>query len=165
MWVMFVVSCRFDLPPGGLSADAPLDGASAGCPAIYKPMTGGTPGHVYLRATTAKFWEGQENSCGVHSPRSHIAVPDDATELTSLHTLVDSIGGPWPMFWIGINDRGAEGVYVRPDGVRAAFLPWATGQPDNIGGGDGEDCIAATTTTVSDEGCLKQLPAICECEP
>jgi hypothetical protein len=154
--LVFVVGCRFELP----------EGTSAMCPAIFEPMTGGTPGHVYFRATTDEPWETLENACQALSPYSHLAVPDNVTELASLKALVDSHEGPWPMFWVGIHDRGAEGTFVEVEtgGVWMPSVPWASGQPDNDGGGDGEDCVAATATAISDEGCSpKELPAICEC--
>jgi hypothetical protein len=60
-----------------------------------------------------------------------------------------------------------EGSYQTVLGGAATFLPWATGQPDNAGGG-GQDCVSGTTTTISDDACTggaSILPAVCECEP
>jgi hypothetical protein len=106
---------------------------------------------------TSRSWINQDNFCRTTSSRAYLAVPDDATELTNLHALA---GGT---FWAGIHDTITEGTFVKlPANTAATFLPWAAGQPDNVGG---EDCVAAASTTFSDAMCQAFLPAVCECEP
>jgi hypothetical protein len=41
--------------------------------------------------------------------------------------------------WVGVNDRGSEGVYVTYDGTVSVNLPWADFQPDNYQ--ENEDCV------------------------
>lgn len=43
---------------------------------------------------------------------------------------------------IGIDDRAVEDQFVQANSGSATFLPWATGQPDNVGAAGGEDCVA-----------------------
>ncbi len=149
---------------GGIDGP-PGDGPAAGCPADYMPLAGGPAGHIYKKAPQNLNWTGQFDFCRGTSARAYLAVPNDVTELMNLHALAAGT------FWVGINDRVVETVYVEPEtGGTATFLPWAAGEPDNGGGGGsgGEDCVAATATTISDEACAgggSNRPAVCECNP
>jgi hypothetical protein len=146
------------MPPGD---GPPIDGPAAGCPADYAPLAGGSPGHVYRKAPNSLDWVAQNDFCRTTSLSAYLAVPDDATELMNLHTLA---GGT---FWVGVNDLVTEGTYAKVTGGTATFLPWAAGQPDDAGGA-GQDCVAATATSFSDEDCTgtgANRPAVCECEP
>lgn len=144
---------------GGI--DAPMtDAPNAACPADYAPLTGGNPNHVYKKAPSNLPWVQQDDYCRT-TPGAYLAVPDSAAELTALQGLATGV------FWVGINDRVAEGIYVKSNGGAATFLPWDTGggEPDNPGGGGGQDCVAATATTISTEACVgTNRPAACECE-
>jgi hypothetical protein len=154
--LVFVVGC------GSVAVDAsPVDGPAVGCRADYDSLPGGTPGHVYLRGTSAVTWYRADDACLATGPRAYLAVPNDAAELTALHTLA---GGT---FWVGVHDRLNDGMFIeeRPNGmvVPATFPPWATGEPD---GGTSQDCVAATATTISTEACdVADRPFVCECEP
>jgi hypothetical protein len=148
---------------GGIDAP-PGDGPSAACPANYAPLAGGPAGHVYRKAPQNLNWTGQDDFCRSTSTRAYLAIPDDATELMGLHGLAMAT------FWIGISDRIEEGRYDKTTGGLATFLPWdtAAGEPDNPGGGGGQDCVAATATTISTEDCMggnASRTAVCECEP
>jgi hypothetical protein len=144
------------------TTDAPMtDAPNATCPADYAPLTGGNPNHVYKKAPGNLNWTGQDDYCRSTSARAYLAVPDDAAELTALQGLATGT------FWVGISDRVTEGTYVKVNGGTATFLPWASGEPDNPGGGGGQDCVAATATTISTEECTggtANRPAACECE-
>jgi hypothetical protein len=149
-------------PDGGTDGPPTDSPPATACPADYMPLAGGSAGHVYKKAPQNLSWTQQFDFCRNSSTmRAYLAVPNDATELTDLHTLA---GGT---FWVGIHDRVTEGAYVQVEtNAAATFLPWANGQPDNAGGGQGEDCVAATATTISDEGCTggnANRPAVCEC--
>jgi hypothetical protein len=142
----------------------PIDSPPAACPAEYVALAGGPAGHLYRKAPANLNWTGQDDYCRGTSTRAYLAIPDEAVELTSLHTLAAGT------FWIGIHDRVIEGTYVKTTGGPATFLPWDTGagEPDNPGGGGGQDCVAATATTISTEDCTgngSTRPAVCECEP
>ncbi len=144
---------------GGIDGP-PIDGLPAGCPGNYGALTGGNPGHVYRKVPGAnQDWVTQDNFCRASSARAYLAVPDDAAELTALHT---EAGG---LFWVGINDRVMEGMFVKSTGGPAVFLPWATGEPDDGGGANTQDCVAGIAATISSEKCGDAHPAVCECEP
>jgi hypothetical protein len=153
---------------GPMGADSGVDGSpidsppSANCPATYAAVANGTPGHVYRRIQTATAWATQLAACASDAPtKSYLAVPNDLAELGAIATLAGAA-----TFWVGIDDRVTEGTYIQAPGGPAPFLPWATGQPDNAGGGQGQDCVAGTTTTISDEDCTgggSNRVAVCEC--
>jgi hypothetical protein len=139
--------------------DPPVDGPTVGCRAdIYGPLPGGTLGHVYLKGTSAVTWYRANDGCVATGARAYLAVPNDAGELTALRTLADNT------FWIGVHDRLTEGMFVTvPTDTLATFLPWAAGEPDDVGI---QDCAAATATTISTEACdAAARPFVCECEP
>jgi hypothetical protein len=142
--------------------DAPMtDAPPAACPADYAPMTGGNANHVYKKAPGNLGWVQQDDYCRSTSTRAHLAVPDNAAELTALQGLATGT------FWVGINDRVTEGTFVKSSGGPATFLPWAGGEPDNGGPNPGQDCVAAMATTISTEVCDgggANRPAACECE-
>jgi hypothetical protein len=151
---------------GGIDAPV-IDGPAVGCPSTYEPLPGGPAGHVYLKAPQTVTGELQDNFCRSTSARAYLAVPDDITELTNLHTLAAGA-----TFWVGVHDRTMENRFDKLSGGLATFLPWTAGQPDNAGGGQGEDCVASTATNFSDEECKvngggtgADRPAVCECEP
>ncbi len=148
-------------PPGDGAIDTIPDGSDAGCPADYQPLAGGPAGHVYRKSPGNLRWTDQDDFCRSTSPRAYLAVPDDATELTSLHSLAAGT------FWVGVHDRVMEGTFLKlSTSTAATFLPWATGEPDDAL--TGQDCVAATATTFSDEECTgagANRPAVCECEP
>ena len=157
--VVVVAGCRFDLPEIAVSRDVPVGVDASACPDDYAPLTGGNANHVYKKALGNRTWAEQDDYCGTTSGLTYLAVPDDATELTSLHELVGTT------VWVGINDRVLEGMYVKSNGGTATFLPWAAGQPDNGGGGiNQEDCIAVGFTTIQDVDCTILRAAVCECE-
>jgi hypothetical protein len=148
----------------GIDAPTGTDGPAATCPANYMTLTGGNPGHVYRRAPNNLNWVQQFDFCASTSTRAYLAVPDDITELASLHTLAGGTG----TFWIGINDRVQEDTFVLASGDPFTFKPWAGGEPDDPGGGGGQDCVAATATNFSTEDCTgggANRPAVCECKP
>lgn len=167
--LVFVVGCRFDLPKVAVDAAAdaaaeidapPVDGPAVGCRRPeYAPLSGGTPGHVYLKGTSAVLWSSADTGCVATGPRAYLAVPDAAGELTALRTLAGST------FWIGVHDRVTEGTYMRkPMDTMPMFLPWLPGgEPDNVGE---QDCVTATATTISTEACDAAARVyLCECEP
>jgi hypothetical protein len=175
--LVFVVSCRFDVPedgildaPAGTPADGGIDGRmidgppAAVCPADFMalPNDAANP-HRYKRLPSNANWDTQRVACSALSARAFLAVPNDATELAGLSMLAGNVP-----FWVGIDDRVTDGAYVQASGGAATFLPWAAGQPDDAGGGGGEDCVRGTGTTLSDEPCTgggSNYPAACECVP
>jgi hypothetical protein len=98
------------------------------------------------------------------SDGAYLAIPDNAAELMAITTAAAAA-----RTWIGIEDQQTEGTYVTVKGSAATYLPWntATGEPDNPGGGGGEDCVSAlmATPTIATDRCNLTYPAVCECEP
>jgi hypothetical protein len=150
---------------GDAGIDASTDGPPAGCPPDFMLAPNAPAGsHVYKRLPTNANWGTQHDACTQLARKTYIAVPDDAAELTAIGGIAQAA-----IFWVGIDDRATEGAYVRSsDGATQTFLPWAANQPDNAGGGQGQDCVAATPPNISDEDCsggAANKPAVCECEP
>lgn len=148
----------------GMVIDAPgtVDSPPAAtCPASFTPLPGAPAGgHVYFKLATNANWPNQVAACTALSTKAYLAVPNDAAELTGIAMVSGAA-----IFWVGIDDQTTEGQYVQATGGAATFLPWATGQPD---GGSMENCVAATSTTFSDEKCTggtSSRPGVCECTP
>jgi len=145
----------------------PIDAPAVACPADFAPLNGAPAGsHVYKRLPTNANWATQHDACTALAGKTYLAVPDDAAELTG----IAGVAQVTP-FWVGVDDRATEGTYVRSnDLMPATFKPWdaANGEPDNPGGGGGQDCVASTATLFSTEDCTggaASRPAVCECEP
>lgn len=146
-----------DAPP--VDGAPPVDEPTVGCRAAsYGSLPGGTSGHVYLRGTSVEIWYTANTACMATGPRAYLAVPNDAGELTALRTLAANT------FWIGVNDQSTEATFVTVStDTLATFLPWAAGEPDNVGE---QDCVTATATTISTEACdVAARVYLCECEP
>jgi hypothetical protein len=143
----------------GPGADAGVDArtdapASVGCPSGYDPINGSP--HRYKLLAGAS-WDEAKLMCDRTSTAAYLAVPDDAAELMNLATLAT------PPFWVGIDDKATDRVYVTQKGVQATFLPWADGQP---GTGPQEDCVhAVSATQIATDRCGTRRAAVCECEP
>ena len=144
---------------GPADDDAP---PTVGCPAGYATLPGaGT--HQYKLITAAGTWDKQRGDCLATDPtRAYLAIPDDAAEMTAL-----SAASTAAFFWVGISDSATEGTFLTVKNATPTFLVWLAGQPDNAGGGDGEDCVAGLSGTMNlqDDRCNRQYRALCECEP
>jgi hypothetical protein len=170
--LVFLVGCRFELPQaapvdvqgeGGIDArpDALPDALpdAPGCPADFAPLPDGPPGHVYRLRPQLTTRDAHFNFCKSTSARAYLAVPKNATELMNLHAVASA-----PDFWVGIDDRVNEGVYVSAEtGAPATFLPWAAGEP--TGFPTGGDCVVASAAAIFDTVCDGNHPAVCECNP
>jgi hypothetical protein len=137
-------------------SDLPPDGVTARCPASFGPMPGGSA-HVYLVLALADDYASQVLVCMSEGPGSYLAIPDNQAELDGM---VAFAGGF--TFWIGIDDRLTEDVFITSKNQPATFLPWATGEPS----GGIEDCVEVLPSGLfDDDDCAVMLPAACECEP
>ena len=66
--------------------------------------------------------------------------------------------------WIGLGDGAEEGVYVWTNGGSLGFEAWASGQPNNSGGG--QDCVRLTPEmTWNDSVCETPRPFLCRQGP
>jgi hypothetical protein len=148
------------LVDGGV--DTMSDGmTSSNCPATYATLPN-AGSHVYKLTSGSGIWATQRDRC--MSDGAYLAIPDNAAELMAITTAAAAA-----RTWIGIEDQQTEGTYVTVKGSAATYLPWntATGEPDNPGGGGGEDCVSAlmATPTIATDRCNLTYPAVCECEP
>ena len=65
-------------------------------------------------------------------------------------------------FWIGLNDRRKENVFVWSDGTpynKSIYSNWYPNEPNNAGG---EDCVELFKTQWNDNSCMKEKSYICE---
>jgi hypothetical protein len=142
-----------DAPPG----DAP---PVTGCPSGYAEVPGATPGRRYQLLATPRDWLTQRDACAATSSSAYLFIPDNAEELLAIRNELVQV-----KYWLGIDDRVAEGVFQNSKLEMQTFLPWAPGEPDDNMGG--QDCVAGlgNGTQISTERCGQQFPAVCECEP
>jgi hypothetical protein len=143
-------------PGPDAAVDAPIDTPPAsGCPASYAAVNGSANRY---RALVNRSWDEAIADCKRDSADAYLAIPDDAPELVNLAMVATA------PFWIGLDDKDAEGTFVTQKAVEATFKPWQPGQPDNDN--PGEDCVAAISSTeITDERCGGRRAAVCECEP
>ena len=65
-------------------------------------------------------------------------------------------------FWIGLNDRRTENVFVWSDGTpynKSIYSNWYPNEPNNLGN---EDCVDLIPTQWNDNSCMKEKSYICE---
>lgn len=149
-----------DVPPEqDAMTDAPIDMAAGGCPSTYATVTGGGT-HVYRLISGAATWDAQRTACAADGANAYLAIPDDATELMGINSLAPALAD----YWIGVTDQATEGTYLTVKGAAQTFLPWDSGQPNNI---NNADCVEVhqLNRTWNDTSCTGTSPAICECEP
>eukprot|EP00937_MAST-01D_sp_MAST-1D-sp2_P005076 g5076.t1 len=86
-----------------------------------------------------------------------LAVTDKAA-LDNVARMLESRGHK-DRVWLGATDRAREGTWTNVDGSMP-FLAWASGQPDNWGGG--EDCIElANDARLNDQACTTKRAFVC----
>lgn len=148
------------VPDGGVVDTMPIDTGGGGCPSTYESVNGGQGNHVYRTITQLDDWDAQKAACAADGPNAYLVIPDDANELNAVSTLFMQT----MTFWIGVTDAQTEGTFLTVKGAPATFLPWQTGQPNDVGN---SDCVEASRTahTYNDRTCATQERAICECEP
>lgn len=131
--------------PGAPPQDAPVV-----CPGFTE-----TAGRYFQRLPPAG-WTNQRSACGMVPGNVFLAIPDDDGELASL---VAFAGGE---IWVGISDAASEGDYVTVQGAAASYLPWTTGEPDNVGN---QDCVRTRAGGIETATCGAPTAAVCECMP
>ncbi|XP_015748259.1 PREDICTED: C-type lectin domain family 4 member M-like [Acropora digitifera] len=65
-------------------------------------------------------------------------------------------------FWIGLNDRRKENVFVWSDGTpynKSIYSNWYPNEPNDSGG---EDCVELFPAQWNDNSCMKEKSYICE---
>ena len=70
--------------------------------------------------------------------------------------------GKFEIYWIGLNDRRNESVFVWSDGTSfngSVYNSWYPGEPNDR---TGEDCVGLYLSIWNDNGCKKEFGYICE---
>ncbi|MCA9560311.1 MAG: CotH kinase family protein, partial [Myxococcales bacterium] len=129
------------------------------CPDCAELFRGG---QRYLVCTTPRTWEAQQARCAEHG--AELARPDDPAEAAWLYAQAIALRDQ--DYWLGLNDRDAEGVYVWADGAPLGAANWNDGEPNNAGN---EDCVHlwARNGQWNDLPCEARLGGLCEapCDP
>lgn len=97
-------------------------------------------GHVYqiCKATPISVaWEVALMVCAAFPPYS-LARVDDNAENSAISAQVREDA------WLGLNDRGLEGVLLWADSSPLSYESWASGEPTSVRGASGasEDCVS-----------------------
>jgi len=168
---LVLVGCSFD--PGGLPAvqgppdaatDAPVDAMPDAmvdampdanlCPPSYVPLPGGPDGSLYRLDSNTVKWLDAEMSCEADG-LAHLAVLDNDSERDAIRGALDGD------LWLGVTDQVSEGTYFKVTTGVATYLPWDSGEPNNLGG---EDCIELKGGGLNDESCSHSRAYVCECD-
>ncbi len=145
-----------DAPPGDAARDGASDGADASslsCPANYMVLVGVQNNSRYRVINNSREWDEAEAAC--EADGHHLAIPDNASELTAMYTALITQN-----IWIGVTDRVVEGTYRTVTGGIQTYLPWGLGEPDT------DDCIFidGLTTQLVAQDCDSGRRYICECD-
>jgi lectin-like protein len=159
--------------PAGTAADAPLglDALqSARCPADFVPVAGAPSLYkIYsysadVTADARQPFDASVATCIAQG--AHLAIVETPEEATALSTVI--VADPSFQFYAeGVTDAAVEGTWLTVLGGPATYLPWAGGQPDGAGGGDGDCGIINYSGQLYDYYCDLAHPYAfaCECEP
>lgn len=165
-------------PGGGGSADAAAPRADsaprADAAPILPPCEGvnGPDGHCFFLSAPAlegaAAYASATLDCAEQGGAQLATVTTDAEHAFVIASFCP--GGTCEELWIGLNDRGIEGTYVWADGSPFEFSAWGEGEPNNAGGGQGEDCVEYATQPVGDVlspvwndiSCLLPRRGLCE---
>ena len=112
---------------------------------------------IYLYCTEYRSWEEAQSAC--RELGYDLVTLDDPDEEEHLYDQAMVLwAGVW---WIGLNDREAEGVWAWSDGSPVAYMNWAPGEPNDYAN---EDCGQAFWSGVewNDAWCDYAEPYICE---
>ncbi len=90
-------------------------------------------GHAYVLADSGQTWE--EANATAQAMGGTLVTIDSAAENAAV-TAAFVADNP---VWLGINDLAQEGVFVDSAGNPASYFNWLPGEPNNGGGGTGQD--------------------------
>ncbi|XP_056016215.1 low affinity immunoglobulin epsilon Fc receptor-like [Ostrea edulis] len=111
-------------------------------------------------------WTDAENFC--QRDRGHLINVDTANKNTFISQqlqILSSLGHSIFKFWIGINDRENEGVFIGMNGHSLNFTNWGDGQPNNYDNTCASEADCGTTRKSGnwgDECCGNLYGFICE---
>ena len=149
--------------------DDDCDGAvdeGAGCPCDRRTFGG----HSYLFCghwSEQRTWTSARDWC--RGRGYELAQVDDRVEMRWIDQQLDDIAGN-RRWWIGANDRTAEGTWAWTGGGAASYTNWRSGEPNDAGG---EDCVhvdpdsdgSDTRGGWNDADCGLEDRYVCEASP
>jgi len=115
------------------------------------------PAGTFLACLRPQTWMEGRETCTRHEASLAVVEVDEATL-----DLIDQLGAAFPEeWWIGVNDRDAEGAWVDAEGASVTFSQWASGEPD---GGAGENCVLFSLPAHGwrDADCGDAHPVVCQ---
>ncbi|MBD3881200.1 DUF4347 domain-containing protein [Phormidium tenue FACHB-886] len=149
----------------GFAIDNPTGGATLLVPRTAQVTIKDDEGSIYngnryILTNTAKTWEAAKVEA--ESLGGNLVTINNAAEETWLkQTFGDTEG-----FWIGINDRRAEGQFEWTSGEAVTYTNWAPGEPNNGGGVQDYGWMNAGTTKQWDDASpTTQYKGIIEISP
>ena len=119
----------------GLFGDATWNDISCGARLYFFCTT--RPRDFELVKTAMTFSDARKH-CAIHFGSDLAVVPDKGTN-DAMWQAIRQVGNH--RAWIGYEDRSAEGKFEWVDGQSRSFKAWRRGEPNNVGGGNGEDCV------------------------
>lgn len=147
-----------DAAPDAPTIDAdPFAATRAQCLAAGYVMEA-TTGGLYRSVNGNLSWSNAEADCANDvTGATHLIVPAGPAEVAYMKTQLG---------WVGYNDRAAEDMWrdVLGNALVKNTLPWASGRPDNGGGGSDEDCVEMKTGGLDDDQCGNNNRYVCECD-
>ena len=93
--------------------------------------------NIYKVFQERKNWIVAESYCVGWG--GHLASISSIKEQSFIHELLKESSDN--AVWIGLNDRKHEGRYEWTDGTSVVYEFWNSGDPNNGGKGEGEDCV------------------------
>lgn len=103
-----------------------------------------------------KSWEDAENICKAYG--GHLASISSSADQSFIYNNIKQYKNDH--FWIGLNDRANESVFVWSDGNNSTYRNWNYGEPNNF---QDEDCveIPGSSGKMNDNACKKEFGYIC----
>jgi hypothetical protein len=142
--------------PVDASVDAHVDAMvdADPCPMGYAPISGGGPRTQYRFVTASAQWLDAEKDCE-DDGLAHLVVLDSDGERDSVRGAISGDA------WVGVTDLVSEGTYFKVTTGVATYLPWLSGEPNNL---FNEDCEELKGGGFNDEDCGSSRVYVCECD-
>ncbi len=110
----------------------------AGCPCTHRVNPNDGHGFIFCGGWgDQRSWTDARDWCRGGGRGYELARVDSRGEMRWIDQQLDDIAGN-RRWWIGANDRVAEGTYAWTDGSSATYTNWRSGEPNNAGD---EDCV------------------------
>jgi len=129
------------------------------CPCAVEYM-GSDLTHPYMFCTSPASWTSGSASCNSYG--YELLTVNNAAENAWADSTADTYSTQ--KWWIGLNDRAAEGSFRWASGEAVTYTNWHSGEPNN--GGGNEDCTQFNrfhpSQTWNDEPCSDSFRYVCE---